>query len=143
MNNERIWYYLKRIMRKNTERCKRKCSKTTGGSSNEGTFGLSGDPCSVTTTSDTVVPIDESRVSGDAVVPKGDRTFLSPTSTSLEIVTLRDVIVEEVQNSVRFFLLETDDVTRESGLNETGMEERKIVVSFLGRKREYDESKKY
>lgn len=37
---------------------------------NERTFSLSGDSRSMTTTSDPIVPIDQSRMSGDSIVPK-------------------------------------------------------------------------
>ena len=56
------------------------------------------------------VPVRDRGVLGDSVIPHHDRILL-PLDTHVEISTVREVVVQELQNDVGFLLLEADDVT--------------------------------
>lgn len=56
-----------------------------------------------------VLPVDQRRVLRDAVVPHHDRALL-PLDARLEVGAVREVVVQELEQRVRLFLLEADDV---------------------------------
>ena len=53
-------------------------------------------------------PIDECRMLCHAVVPYYDGAGL-PLDTGMEVGTEGDVVIQELEQRVRFFLLQTDD----------------------------------
>jgi len=61
-----------------------------------------------------VLPVDESRVLGDAVVPDDDSALL-PLDADLEVGAVGEVVVQELEDGVRLLLLEADDVTGDCG----------------------------
>ena len=64
------------------------------------------------TASRAIVPIDQGRVSGDPIVPQNHSPW-RPLDSTLEILRICHVIIQELQQVVAFFLLEADDVSCE------------------------------
>lgn len=57
----------------------------------------------------TILPIEHGRVTGHAVIPDDDSASL-PANAGLQVLRQGDVVVQELQEEVRFFFLVSDDV---------------------------------
>ena len=55
-------------------------------------------------------PVQDCRMTGNTIVPHDNR-FLFPFDSSLEICSVRNMIVQEFQKSIAFFFLVSDDMT--------------------------------
>jgi hypothetical protein len=55
----------------------------------------------------------------DAIIPQTDR-FIIPLNPHLNILTLRDVFEEQLEQGIRFLIFETDDLFGEAGVYEEG-----------------------
>lgn len=64
----------------------------------------------------TVFPVDNGAVLGNTVVPN-DNCALLPLDTSLEVGAQGNVVVEELKDGIGLFLLETNDLTGELGVD--------------------------
>lgn len=58
----------------------------------------------------TILPVDEGRVLGHAVVPD-DNGALLPLDTGLEVGSIGQMVVEELEDGVRFLLLHAYNFT--------------------------------
>lgn len=57
-----------------------------------------------------ILPVNESAVLSDSVVPDDDGLIL-PLNTSLEVGTLRQMVVQELENGIGFLLLHSNNIT--------------------------------
>lgn len=57
-----------------------------------------------------VLPVDDGTVLRDAVVPDDDGAFL-PLDAGLEVGAVREMVIQELENGIRLFLLEPNDFT--------------------------------
>lgn len=57
-----------------------------------------------------VLPVHECRVLSNPVVPDDDGALL-PVDACLEVGTIGKMVVQELEKSIRFLLLETDNLT--------------------------------
>ena len=73
-------------------------------------FGLRRNSCQMPAC--TIVPVQQGRMCGNSVVPNHDSTRL-PLHPSLKVLTLGNMVVQEVQQEVAFFFLETNNTTAE------------------------------
>lgn len=62
-----------------------------------------------------VAPVSQSRVDGPPVIPHDDGAG-GPLYAGLEIDSGGDVVIEEVEDGVRLFLLETDNVASDCSI---------------------------
>lgn len=71
------------------------------------------------TSSGTILPVDNSRMTSHSVVPDHHGAFL-PLHATLQILGQSDVVVQKFEEVIALFLFEADDVSRELGVNIQG-----------------------
>lgn len=62
------------------------------------------------TTPRAIVPVDQGRMSRNSVVPNNNGVRL-PSHSAVQILAVRQMIIQEFQEIVAFFLLEADNVS--------------------------------
>lgn len=72
------------------------------------------------TTTRAILPINQRRVRGDAVVPDDDGVGL-PLDTAVQVLAVGQMVVQELEQVVALLLLEADDVPRELRVDVQGL----------------------
>jgi hypothetical protein len=64
------------------------------------------------TTTRAILPIDQRRMGGNSIIPNDDRVGL-PLDAAVQILAVREMVIQELEQEVALFLLKPNDVPRE------------------------------